>query len=78
MAIGLDHIHIATEHNPPFLGVVLGLTGCCHDPLIGVDDPDIAGGRNNPCGVVGLLQIGFDRDQACRWRDHPGLGFCRT
>ncbi len=78
MAIGLDHIHIATEDNPPFLGVVLSLPGCCYDPLIGVDDADIAGGRNNPCGVIGLLQVRFNRDQACRWRDHPGRGFDHT
>ena len=75
MAVGLDHIHITTEDNPPFLGVVLGLTGRCHNPLIGVNDADIARGRDNPCGVVGLLQVGFNGDKARRWRDHPWLGF---
>jgi hypothetical protein len=75
MAIGLDHIHIPSEDNPTFLGVVLGLTGCCHDPLIGIDNADIAAGRDNPCGVVCLLQIGFDRDKARRWRDRPWLRF---
>jgi hypothetical protein len=46
--------------------------------LVGVNDADIAGGRDNACGVISLLQVGFNRDKACRGRDHPWLGFPNT
>ena len=59
-AILLHHIDVATQHDPPFPGEVLGLAGRGHHALIGIEDAHIARGRDHARGLVGPLHIRFD------------------
>ena len=67
MAVALDHVHIAAEDHQTLLAEILGLAGCRHNPLVGVDDANVACGGDHAGAVVGLLQVGFNRDQTGGW-----------
>jgi hypothetical protein len=60
----LHNVHITAEHHPAFFTEVLSLPGRRHNPLIGVDDPNVTRGRYHTGGLICLLQIGLDGDKA--------------
>lgn len=63
LTIAVDDVDIATQHEPPLSGVVLGLPRRGHHAAIGVGDAHIANGGDNACHVVSLLLIRFDGDE---------------